>query len=39
VWSLIEARIFLRDVEPLDWKIVLGIFSVVAGNIAIHLGQ
>jgi DME family drug/metabolite transporter len=39
VWSLIEARIFLRDVELLDWKIVLGILSVVAGNVAIHLGK
>jgi DME family drug/metabolite transporter len=39
VWSLIEARIFLRDVEPINWKIVIGIVSVVAGNIAIHLGR
>jgi drug/metabolite transporter, DME family len=39
VWSLIEARIFLRDVEPLNWKIVVGILSVVAGNVAIHLGK
>src|ERR1043166_7249309 len=39
VWSLIEARFFLRDVELLDWKIVLGILSVVGGNIAIHLGK
>ena len=39
VWALIEARIFLRDVEPFNWKIVLGILSVVAGNIAIHLGK
>jgi drug/metabolite transporter, DME family len=38
VWSLIEARIFLRDVEPINWKIVIGVLSVVAGNVAIHLG-
>jgi drug/metabolite transporter (DMT)-like permease len=39
VWSLIEARIFLRQVEPINWKTVIGILSVVAGNIAIHLGR
>ena len=39
VWSLIEARIFLRDVEPINWKIVLGVLSVVAGNVAIHFGR
>jgi drug/metabolite transporter (DMT)-like permease len=39
VWSLIEARVFLRDVEAVNWKIVIGIASVVAGNIAIHLGR
>lgn len=39
VWSLIGARIFLRDVEPVNWKIVAGIASVVAGNIAILLGR
>jgi drug/metabolite transporter (DMT)-like permease len=39
VWSLIEARIFLRDVEAINWKTVVGILSVVVGNIAIHLGQ
>jgi drug/metabolite transporter (DMT)-like permease len=39
VWSLLEARFFLRDVEPLNWKIVAGILSVVAGNIAIHFGR
>jgi drug/metabolite transporter, DME family len=37
VWSLIQARIFLRDIEPINWKAVIGILSVVAGNIAIHL--
>src|SRR6266542_2237766 len=31
VWSLVEARIFLRDVEPVNWKTVIGILSVVAG--------
>jgi drug/metabolite transporter (DMT)-like permease len=39
VWSLIEARIFLRDVESINWKVVVGILSVVAGNFAIHLGR
>lgn len=39
VWALIEARIFLRDVEPISWRIVLGILSVVAGNAAIHFGR
>lgn len=39
VWALIEARIFLRDVEPINWRIVLGILSVVAGNAAIHFGR
>lgn len=39
VWSLIEARIFLRDVEAINWKVVAGISSVVAGNFAIHLGR
>jgi DME family drug/metabolite transporter len=39
VWSLIQARIFLRDVESINWKIVTSILSVVAGNFAIHLGR
>lgn len=39
VWALIEARIFLRDVEPINGRIVLGILSVVAGNAAIHFGR
>jgi len=39
VWSLVEARIFLRDVEPVNWKTVIGTLSVVAGNISIHLGK
>jgi uncharacterized membrane protein len=39
VWSLIEARIFLRDVESIDWRVVTGILSVVAGNFAIHFGR
>jgi drug/metabolite transporter (DMT)-like permease len=39
VWSLIEARIFLRDIESVTWKVVIGILSVVAGNFAIHLGR
>ena len=39
VWSLIESAIFLRDVEPINGKIIMGIVSVVAGNFAIHLGS
>ncbi len=39
VWSLIESRIFLRRVESINFKVVLGILSVVAGNVAIHLGR
>jgi drug/metabolite transporter (DMT)-like permease len=39
VWSLIQARIFLRDIEAINWKIVAGILSVVAGNFAIHFGR
>ena len=39
IWSLIFAGIFLRDVEAINWKIVAGILSVVAGNFAIHLGR
>jgi drug/metabolite transporter (DMT)-like permease len=39
VWALIGARIFLRDAEPINWKVVLGVLSVVAGNIAIHFGK
>jgi len=39
VWSLIQARIFLRDVESVNWKVIGGIFSVVAGNFASHFGR
>jgi hypothetical protein len=39
VWALIGARIFLRDAEPINLKVVLGVVSVVAGNIAIHFGK
>ena len=39
VWSLIQSAIFLRDVEPINGKIIMGIVSVVAGNFAIHLGR
>jgi drug/metabolite transporter (DMT)-like permease len=38
VWSLIEARVFLRDLEPISWRVVVGVLSVVCGNVAIHLG-
>src|SRR6185295_1777084 len=39
VWSLILSAIFLRDVESINWKVIAGILSVVAGNFAIHLGR
>lgn len=39
VWSLIFAAWFLRDVEAVNWKVIVGILSVVAGNFAIHLGR
>ena len=38
VWALIGAKVFLRDVEKITAKTVVGILSVVAGTIAIHLG-
>jgi len=39
VWSLILSAVFLRDVESINWKVIAGILSVVAGNFAIHLGR
>jgi drug/metabolite transporter (DMT)-like permease len=39
VWALIGAKIFLRDVEKITMKTVVGILSVVAGTVAIHLGK
>jgi drug/metabolite transporter, DME family len=39
VWSMIFAAMFLRDVETINWKVVVGILNVVAGNFAIHLGR
>jgi drug/metabolite transporter (DMT)-like permease len=39
VWALIGAKLFLRDVEKVTAKTVMGILSVVAGTIAIHLGR
>jgi uncharacterized membrane protein len=39
VWALIGAKIFLRDVEKITFKTVVGILSVVAGTVAIHLGR
>jgi drug/metabolite transporter (DMT)-like permease len=38
VWSLIEARIFLRGLEPISRRVIVGVVSVVCGNLAIHLG-
>jgi drug/metabolite transporter, DME family len=39
VWSLIGAKLFLRDAERIGLKAAVGILSVVAGTIAIHLGR
>ena len=39
VWSLIFTAVFLRDIEAINWKVIGGILSVVAGNFAIHLGR
>jgi uncharacterized membrane protein len=39
VWALIGAKIFLRDVEKITVRTILGIVSVVAGTVAIHLGR
>ena len=39
VWALIGAKLFLRDVERIGVKAIVGILSVVAGTIAIHLGK
>jgi uncharacterized membrane protein len=39
VWALVGAKLFLRDVEEIGLKTVVGILSVVVGTIAIHLGR
>jgi len=39
VWSLIGAKLFLRDVERIGLRATVGIVSVVAGTAAIHLGR
>lgn len=39
VWALIGAKLFLGDVEKVGFKTIIGILSVVAGTIAIHLGR
>ncbi len=39
IWALIGAKIFLQDVEKITVKTVIGILTVVAGTIAIHLGK
>jgi drug/metabolite transporter (DMT)-like permease len=39
VWALIGAKIFLRNVERITFKTIIGILSVVAGTAAIHLGR
>ena len=39
VWSLIGAKLFLKDVERIGLKAAIGMVSVVAGTIAIHLGR
>ena len=38
-WALIGAKLFLRDVEKITLKTVVGILSVVGGTVAIHLGR
>jgi DME family drug/metabolite transporter len=39
VWALIGAKLFLRDLERITAKTIIGILSVVAGTVAIHLGR
>ena len=39
VWALIGAKLFLRDVERLTLKTMVGILSVAAGTVAILLGK
>jgi drug/metabolite transporter (DMT)-like permease len=39
VWSLILSALLLSDVEPINFKLIAGIISVVGGNFAIHLGR
>jgi DME family drug/metabolite transporter len=39
VWALLGAKLFLRDVEKIGWKTVIGILSVVIGTVAIHIGR
>ena len=39
VWAMIGAKLFLRDIERITWKTVVGILSVVTGTVAIHLGK
>ena len=39
VWSLILGWFLLRHAEPVSWKTVAGVLSVVGGNFAIHLGR
>jgi DME family drug/metabolite transporter len=39
VWALLGAKLFLRDVEKIGWKTVIGILSVVVGTVAIHFGR
>ena len=39
IWALIGAKIFLRNVEQITLKMIIGILSVVAGAAAIHLGR
>lgn len=39
VWALIGAKLFLRDVEKITIKTMVGILSVAAGTVAITLGK
>jgi drug/metabolite transporter, DME family len=39
VWALVGAKLFLRNVEKITVKTMVGILSVVAGTVAILLGK
>jgi len=39
VWALIGTKLFLRDVERITLKTMVGILSVAAGTVAILLGK
>lgn len=39
VWALLGTSLFLRDLERINFTTTVGILSVVAGSVAIHLGR